>query len=374
MSQYLKYLQLHLLTPYGPSNLNRDRTGRPKTAQLGGINRLRISSQSLKRAWRTSDCFERQLEGHLSTRTRLLGEEVREWLIREGMEEDKALQTAVAIASVFGKVGSEKDEEELEAEAEREKPDETPARIKQTAFVSQTEWDRVWDLAKRALEGEDVEKVAPGEILCAADTAADIALFGRMLARTKGYGRDGALQVTHAVTTHEARVEADFFTAVDDLSRPDSAGAGFADVQEFGSGVFYLHCCVDRDLLKRNLSGQEALVNTTLRALTEAAACVSPRGKRTSFASNSRAVYVLAERGLALPVNLIPAFEAPVPLEADATQITRSVAERSIEQLENWYRRLRRVYAHEPETYRINMLAGTEGEGSLSELLDFVVQ
>ena len=57
------FLQLHLLTAYGPSNLNRDDTGRPKSVVFGGEPRLRISSQSLKRAWRTSEVFASKLNG-----------------------------------------------------------------------------------------------------------------------------------------------------------------------------------------------------------------------------------------------------------------------------------------------------------------------
>lgn len=52
------FIQLHLLTAYPAANLNRDDTGAPKTVVLGGAKRLRISSQSLKRAWRTSELFE----------------------------------------------------------------------------------------------------------------------------------------------------------------------------------------------------------------------------------------------------------------------------------------------------------------------------
>src|SRR5882757_8043243 len=58
------FLQLHLLTFYPPSNLNRDDTGRPKTATVGGVPRLRISSQALKRAWRTSPVFAERLHEH----------------------------------------------------------------------------------------------------------------------------------------------------------------------------------------------------------------------------------------------------------------------------------------------------------------------
>jgi hypothetical protein len=70
-----RFVQLHVLTSYLPSNLNRDDTGRPKTALMGDAMRLRLSSQSQKRAWRTSDIFEVSLAGHLGTRTKWMGKE-----------------------------------------------------------------------------------------------------------------------------------------------------------------------------------------------------------------------------------------------------------------------------------------------------------
>ncbi len=54
------FIQLHLLTAYAPANLNRDESGRPKTAFMGGVERLRVSSQSLKRARRVSETLKRQ--------------------------------------------------------------------------------------------------------------------------------------------------------------------------------------------------------------------------------------------------------------------------------------------------------------------------
>jgi CRISPR system Cascade subunit CasC len=44
-----KFIQLHILTSFPPANLNRDDLGRPKTAKMGGVDRIRVSSQSLKR-------------------------------------------------------------------------------------------------------------------------------------------------------------------------------------------------------------------------------------------------------------------------------------------------------------------------------------
>ena len=71
-----KFIQLHLLTSYAPSNLNRDDLGRPKTARMGGTERLRVSSQSLKRNWRISDVFEHALGENIGTRTKRLGFEI----------------------------------------------------------------------------------------------------------------------------------------------------------------------------------------------------------------------------------------------------------------------------------------------------------
>ena len=53
------FIQLHLLTAYPPANLNRDDTGKPKTARFGNVDRLRVSSQALKRAWRSVGFFQR---------------------------------------------------------------------------------------------------------------------------------------------------------------------------------------------------------------------------------------------------------------------------------------------------------------------------
>ena len=109
-----RFIQLHVLTSYPPSNLNRDDTGRPKTAVIGDCTRLRISSQSLKRAWRTSDIFEGALKGHIGTRTKEMGISVYQSLTKQGASEKNAREWAKAIASQFGKLKSDKKTENNE--------------------------------------------------------------------------------------------------------------------------------------------------------------------------------------------------------------------------------------------------------------------
>src|SRR5690349_2680012 len=105
-----RFVQLHMLVSYPPSNLNRDDLGNPKTARMGGIDRLRISSQSLKRAWRTSEPFQQALSGNIGTRTKRLGKDaVFDVLIAGGVPEKDASDWSRQIAGVYGKLKVEKD-------------------------------------------------------------------------------------------------------------------------------------------------------------------------------------------------------------------------------------------------------------------------
>lgn len=293
-----RFLQLHLLTFFPPANLNRDDTGRPKTAVVGGATRLRLSSQALKRAWRGSEIFRSALEGHMGARTQRLGEVIRDHLLARGIEAAKATSIAREIAPVFGKVKPDKDP--------------NPARIEQLAFIAPEEQQAAIALAERLAAGEKVT-VKPEEILTRSDSAADIALFGRMLADAPDFNREAAAQVAHAITTHRVSVEDDYYTAVDDLKKPsEDAGAGFVGEAAFGSGVFYLYICVDTALLAKNLGGDAALAGTAVAALAEAAATAAPRGKQNSFAAHGRAHFILAERGDRQPRTLAGAFAHPV--------------------------------------------------------------
>src|SRR3954469_792459 len=144
-------------------------------------------------------------------------------------------------------------------------------------------------------------------------------MFGRMLADDPEFNREAAVQVAHAITTHRAVVEDDYYTAVDDLKRPsEDAGAGFVGEAGFGAGLFYLYACIDRALLVRTLGGDEDLARAGIAALVEAAATVAPRGKQASFASRARASFVMAEGGDTAPRSLAAAFLRPVGGERGA--------------------------------------------------------
>ena len=295
------FLQLHLLTSYPPACLNRDDLNRPKTAKMGGIDRLRSSSQSLKRSWRTSEQFVAALAGHMGTRTKLKGVKVYEQLVAAGIKEKDAKEWAQAIAGCFGKLKGKKDD----------KPS-NDLEIEQLAHFSPEEENAIRTLGdilgkeRRPPTGEELK------LLRKDHTAVDIALFGRMLADTPSANTEAACQVAHAITVHRAAVEDDFFTAVDDLNKREvDAGSAHMGEQGFGAGLFYQYICIDCDLLREHLGA--LLAEKAIQALIEAAATVAPTGKQNSFASRAWAYYVLAEKGTRQPRSLSLAFMKPVP-------------------------------------------------------------
>jgi CRISPR system Cascade subunit CasC len=98
------FLQFHLLTVYGPSNPNRDDQGRPKQAMVGGAPRLRLSSQSVKRALRESTFFALDLADHQGVRTKRLFGELKAKLTGAGAGPEKAQAAAEQVAAIFGKL------------------------------------------------------------------------------------------------------------------------------------------------------------------------------------------------------------------------------------------------------------------------------
>jgi CRISPR system Cascade subunit CasC len=372
-----RFLQLHILTAYPPSNVNRDDMGRPKTAVVGGATRLRISSQALKRAWRTSDVFETALAGYVGTRTKALGEEICQDMINAGVTEKNAVTWATAMVAPFGKVETDKD---AKKEAEDDEDAIVPAEdgsdkkkktkenkkvhLSQLVHFSPEEETAIRELAKAvaarqfAPTDDEIKGLLKKEI-----SAVDIALFGRMLADSPANNMDAAAQVAHAITTHKISVEEDFFTAVDDLNDgQEDRGSAHLGVMEFGSGLFYTYICINRALLTKNLQGDEALAQKTLKAFVEAAATVAPSGKQNSFASHVRASYVLAELGNQQPRSLSLAFQKPVDVQ--------DIVANSIQVFEKTRDAVDVMYGACADRQEVRKLGG---EGNLQTLLDFVV-
>ena len=396
-----EFIQLHMLVSYPPSNLNRDDLGRPKTAIMGGTQRLRISSQSLKRAWRTSDIFAGHLRKHLGIRTREMGVKVHEALISgvtlkelldgktpgelknvSGIPEDRAKAWAWKIASVF----ADKHPKETSRKTKKDKADEPDGGARDTK-------ERKSNVDKASLKGEQLVFYSNDEIAAIqtvitvlikekrepkADelsallkedlSSVDVAMFGRMLANATRYNVEAAVQVAHAVTVHEATVEDDFFTAIDDLNKDeDNTGAAHLGETEFAAGLFYEYICINKTLLEENLGGdkksdRKQLAAAAIQALVESAVKIAPSGKQNSFASRAYASYLLVEKGSQQPRSLSVAYLGALK--------EKTLLSAAITTLNDTRKKMDDVYGKCWDTeYEINACAGT---GKLSELLVFV--
>ena len=375
------FIQLHILASYPPSNLNRDDLGTPKTAMMGGVRRLRISSQSLKRAWRESTYFKEAFSGHLGVRTKDMGWQIYLALtsgraledviaekdtgpVNPGVDDGKAVEWAKAISGKhFGKLKEpRKAKANVPPDPEKDKKDSLC--VEQLVHFSPEEISAIGDLIAKISREDRAPDDKELELLRAQNTAVDIAMFGRMLAASPSFNQEAAVQVAHAITVHKVAVEDDYFTAVDDLNRGvEDVGAGHVGQAEFAAGLFYAYICINRGLLIDNLGGDAALADAAIRALTETATKVGPKGKQNSFASRVYASYLLAERGTQQPRSLAAAFLKPV--EGD------DYLDRAIKALKKTRDNMDRVYGACTDEWReMNALTG---EGRLEDILMFVV-
>ena len=351
-----RFVQLHVLTAYPPANLNRDDTGRPKTALLGDAQRLRISSQSLKRAWRTSDLFETTLgRDHLGQRTKRLGIELHGVLTQAGVADKQAREWARAIAGQFGK---------LKADKVTDANDDL--QIEQLAHVGPDERAAAEALAKACAARKSSPTDDELKLLRKPREAVDIAMFGRMLADTPAFNVEAAVQVAHAITVHKAAVEDDYFSAVDDLNAGlEDKGAGHIGERGYGAGLFYLYLCIDRELLRDNLGGDADLTGRALQALLHAAAQVAPTGMQNSFGSRAYASWLLAEKGNQQPRSLVQAFLKPVRPwgEHDMLSLAVQALQQRLQNFDKVYGACADSRCH---------FDCEKGEGSLAEVVAFV--
>lgn len=345
-----QFIQLHILTSYAPSNLNRDDLGRPKTAKMGGFDRLRVSSQSLKRNWRCSEVFESALSNNIGKRTKRFGQQVYDLMIDKGVAPKNAEAWTIAIAEVFGKIKKDK---------------KSPLEIEQLAHISPEEQTAAFELATTLAEENRAPEKEELNLLRQKQSAVDIALFGRMLASSPRFNVEAACQVAHALSVHSVVVEDDYFTAVDDLNDgKEDSGSSHIGESGFAAALFYNYICINKSQLIDNLNGDEALANKAIQALTEAAVKVSPKGKQNSFASRAYASYVLAEKGEYQPRSLSAAFLKPIAAGDQAVDAIKALNK----QAENFDK----VYGECAEVrYAIDAV---NGEGSFEELKAFVAQ
>lgn len=319
------FINFHVLISHSPSCLNRDDMNMQKTAVFGGVNRVRVSSQSLKRAMRTSAYYGQHL-GEPSVRTRDLPR-LQARFTEALKDRYEAARVAQALEWMSGKEG-------IAGGAGSDAV--APWTLEEVAHFCELLGEEGQDLKK--LE-KQIEKDARS-FRAAMALAVDIALSGRMA--TSGLMSnlpvDGAMAIAHAITTHAVEPQdVDWFTAVDDLtSDAGETGAGHLDTQQFSSGVFYRYASLNLKQLQVNLGlianmKSEETADSRAQALAVARhvlhllATVVPSAKQQSFAAHNLADFAVASFA-DQPISLANAFEEPIKRDRNGGFLKPSIA------------------------------------------------
>lgn len=388
------FVNFHVLISHSPSCLNRDDSNMQKTAMFGGVTRVRISSQSLKRAMRRppegSPNYWTQHLGDPSFRTRSL-EKAKEELVKAlGGEFDRELIEEAG--NRFVKTAKSTDEEEGgdsdAADAEGKEVEKKLAvapwvnneireicrvlkEVKAEGLTAEEREKALKKVGKSVGKGKDKRTLTEADCLSdalndkiakrleqsavlirsAIGEALDIALFGRMATSGLMTSVDGAMAIAHVITTHAVEPQdVDWFTAVDDLvEESGETGAGHLNTQQFSAGVFYRYASLNLKQLQVNLGLIEDMKaaetqESRTRALEIAKhlfhmlATVVPsamQGRHAAFNWADFAIVSFSDQ----PISLANAFEAPIQRGHNGGYLGRSMVE-----LAEYWRRLNSAY------------------------------
>lgn len=306
----MQLIELHILQSFPVSCLNRDDVGAPKTATFGGVARARLSSQCLKRAIREyaqDHLPEARFQGQ---RTKLIVGPFIEALKKHGLDEKPAAEHGANIADKLAKL-----------DGRSGKNGEAP-QVGTLTFLAPSEIDgiarQVAEMLKSNPKSKEYEKKL--DQFCKQASlldGADIALFGRMAASQPSLTLEGAAMFSHALSTHRADNDQDFYSAVDELKpKGEDAGAGMIGTIEFTSAVYYRYAGLNLDLLfdadhLGKLSPEERRKVTD--AFIRATILAVPGARKNSMNAHTRPDYVLGlYKQAGQPLQLVNAFEEPV--------------------------------------------------------------
>jgi CRISPR system Cascade subunit CasC len=314
----MELIELHILQSFPVSCLNRDDVGAPKTATFGGVTRARISSQCLKRAIRLH-AKELCPELFKGERSKLIVQPIAEAAKRHGAPAEKAGEISKRFCN------------ELATFDDSAFKNKGILKVKTLMFLSPSEREEIGkELAAILKEPKDA-KALDKKIKSAATKvqeaklkdAADIALFGRMVATDHSLTVEGAAMFSHALSTHRADNDIDFYTAVDDRQREDPtveeedrAGSGMMGTLEFTSALYYRYVGLNLGLLgdeshlgALSVEDRRNVVDAFLRAAIVAV----PGARKNSMNAHTLPGYVLGlVKDKGQPLQMVNAFETAV--------------------------------------------------------------
>jgi CRISPR system Cascade subunit CasC len=283
----MRHLELHIIQSVPVACLNRDELNSPKTAVFGGIQRARVSSQSWKRAIREM-AKEKDAVMFKGNRSRRMVCELATRLESKDITKDIAVIIAEQVAGIVETLDSKTDADgfrkiktlmffsdaeydaianavtnDIKVSAEKVKSSLNAIETSKEA-LKKIDDEKKQELVKKELEKMEKELEKDKKALGKAFSdkvirdviksvqlkdAADIALFGRMVANDHSLTVEAASMFSHALSTHKVDNEIDFFAAVDDLQPKEESGAGMTSTLEFNSATYYRFAALNLGML-----------------------------------------------------------------------------------------------------------------------------
>lgn len=329
----MSFITVHILRALPMHNLNRDQNGLPKSQFDGGIQRARLSSQSIKRpariAFRAAVAEISNAPASIRTMDSNASKMVVSLATDLAAQQDKSFDQARAKKSADSVVRSLA---KKAAEPKSDGDDTTTDKKDNILLFSDAELEM---LAQAIVDEQNGGTVAGVDdfIQDFRSASLDVAAFGRMFAARADKSTQAAVAVSHAVTTHEMSLTIDYFTAVhefEDESPATDAGAGHLGLAYYTSGVYYSTFTIDPAQLRRSWSGfGGATARSQVEALVKSLIEALPTGKLTNTNAHTMPLLVLVENQKARTVY---EFETPVSRSEDG-----GYARKSIESLAQQY-------------------------------------
>lgn len=310
--------EIHMLKNYPPVNLNRDESGAPKSCMFGGTTRGRVSSQCLKRSWRTSPLLAQAIgEEHLGIRTRKLPQLVAEKLVELGVSQEYIDAVFPKISGFGNKDGSENKDGSYTAQIIFYAPEDILA-VAEAIYEALKGCQSLKDV--KDLKAKDLQEAVKGAEN--RPVTLDMALFGRMVTSNAFRDVEAAMQVAHAISTNKLNMESDYFTAMDDLLSGNTAeekGSAMIGDTDYNSACYYSYASLDTNILAENLKDTPdaaQIIKAAIPALIRTMALTNPSGKQNSFAGNILPSAILIEcKEEKVPVSMVNAFVRPIKPE-----------------------------------------------------------
>jgi CRISPR system Cascade subunit CasC len=301
-------INIHALQNVATSRLNTNKDGSLKTINLGGTNRVRVSSQSWKRAMRNYTHEQGLIStDQLAYRSRLLNENIKARLLQMG--KDETLVDAV-VEATFAALGMKLSKENRNEYLIFYGSNELEAMLK----IIESNWDVLSNLVFAGEKKKDRNKEVPVAIsnqlkaVFSSIANTEIALYGRQLADLPEGNADGAIQIAHAISINPLGDSSDFFTAVDDLQ--SGGGSGYLEERQISAPVLYRCGSINVTQLQKAIGLDATIV--AINAFFEAFVHSFPSSGKTGFAAASLPEFVMLERTDHHMLNHSGAFEKPI--------------------------------------------------------------